>query len=110
MSLRNPTKTQKQQRIWYRKGQRRCYCGVQLNWTHGHKNSATFEHLVLKSKGGGFHHWNGLIACSACNNARGDIPWKEWLEYKNPPKKAWLLNRYENAVKKYKSMGVYNAE
>lgn len=36
---------------WYLLGQRRCHCcGVQLNWADGHKNSASVEHLIPKSK------------------------------------------------------------
>ena len=91
---------------WYQLGQRRCHCcSKQLNWdsTSSHKNSATVEHMVPASKGGTYHAINILIICSACNNARGNKDWFEWIENGNFPKKEWLITKYSRAVEFYKN-------
>ena len=96
---------QKAIKHWYGLGQRRCYCGVQLNWMHGHKNSATFEHLVPKCKGGTYAPENGIIICYDCNQKRGNTDWLQWITENNPPKAAWLLGKYQNAINYYAKTG-----
>ena len=86
---------------WYGLGQRRCYCGVQLNWAPGYKNSATFEHIVPKSQGGTFALKNSLIICRSCNDARGNTCWIDWITQNNPPKAKWLMQKYQDAVAFY---------
>lgn len=89
---------------WYGLGQRRCYCGVQLVWQQGQKNSATFEHIVPKSQGGTFALINSLIICRSCNEARGNTCWIDWITQNNPPKAKWLMKKYQDAVAHYASI------
>ena len=87
---------------WFQRGQRRCYCGVQLNWTTGFKNSATVEHLVPSSQGGTYHEENLLVSCSSCNAKRGNESFIKFVESQNYPKKEWLIKKYLEAVEFYK--------
>jgi len=87
----------------YGLGQRRCpVCCVQLVYTANNRNSATFEHIVPKSKGGTRHRENGMMMCYACNNGRGTKCWIEWMNEVNPPKKEWLIQKYIDAIEFYK--------
>lgn len=95
----------KTKELWYSLGQRRCYCGVQLNWTNGHKNSASFDHLVLKRNGGTYHRKNALICCHSCNTKRGDTRLDIWMNKHKPPNYKWYLSRYYKALEYYKSTG-----
>jgi hypothetical protein len=88
--------------LWYSLGQRRCHCcGVQLNWVPGHKNSASFEHLVPKSHGGTYHPKNGIVVCEGCNSKRRNTDWIEWVVRNQFPKKDWLIAKYIVAVEFY---------
>ena len=40
--------------------------------------SATVDHLVPISRGGSNRVKNTVLACRACNNARGATPWQVW--------------------------------
>jgi len=93
-----PSKSQKAKIRAYANGQRRCYCGVQLNWTGRHSNSATFEHLVPRSQGGTWAKENGMIVCSKCNEKRANRCWIKYVNETNPPKKEWLIQKYLEAV------------
>jgi hypothetical protein len=86
----------------YKLGQRRCYCGTQLVYQPNQKNSATFEHLVPKSAGGTYHQFNCLIVCRRCNQARGNQCWITWIEKHSPPKKEWLIEKYMEAIRRYR--------
>ena len=87
--------------IWFKRGQRRCYCGRQLVWQQGQKNSATFEHMVPKAHGGTYALKNSMIVCSECNNKRGTTCWIEWIQKNNPPKAKWLIKKYKQALEFY---------
>ena len=39
----------------------------------------TLDHLVPKSKGGGFRLRNLVLACSSCNRRKGDADPADWL-------------------------------
>lgn len=100
----------KRQIEWYELGQRRCYCGVQLNWTGNRgRNAASFEHLIPKSQGGTRHKQNGIIVCRKCNNDRGNKDWIEWIREKNPPKAEWLIQKYLDAHEFYRTHPIASA-
>lgn len=101
-----PTKSRKAMIRAYNNGQRRCYCGVQLNWTGRFPNSATFEHLVPRSQGGTWAPENGMIVCNSCNNKRENKCWIRYLNEVNPPKKEWLIQKYLEAVLYHHSRGI----
>lgn len=93
---------------WFLLGQRRCHCcGTQLNWITGHKNSASVEHLVPKSKGGTLKDLNCLIVCHSCNQKRKSINWISWVTRNNFPKSEWLINKYIVALESYKTCPLY---
>ena len=64
---------------------RRCYwCGQQMLWTraareNGHPLSATRDHLIPRSHGGGSIPENIVTACRQCNNSRGSR--MNWVPY-----------------------------
>lgn len=92
----------------YNYGQRRCACCcVQMTWeteseiditTH---RTATLEHLVPASKGGGYQVKNILITCKKCNNSRGTEDWIHFVERNQFPKKEWLIQKYLESVDMY---------
>ena len=88
--------------VWSQKGQRRCYCGVQLNCAAGFENSATVVHLIPVSQGGTYHAENLLVSCSSCNAKRGNKSFIKFVESQNYPKKEWLIKKYLEAVEFYK--------
>jgi 5-methylcytosine-specific restriction endonuclease McrA len=46
----------------------RCaYCGRKLQW-----HESTLDHFFPRSKGGGMHETNAVLACEPCNVAKGD--------------------------------------
>lgn len=90
----------------YKLGQRRCpLCGCQLVYNHHQPNTASFEHLVPKSKGGTCASRNGIVVCRRCNAERGNMCWVRWIEKINPPKKEYLLAKYLDAVAFYEQQG-----
>ena len=53
--------------------------GTDCHWCRQHMcleqefmNSATFDHMITQSKGGGNHRWNLVLACHRCNSIRSD--------------------------------------
>jgi len=59
----------------YRKNKRCCFCKNCLSF-----QSATLEHIISLSKGGGWNIDNLTISCANCNNTRGNI---DYLLFKN---------------------------
>lgn len=56
------------------------WCGVAMEFDNVKSpQSATVDHLVPVSRGGSNRVKNTVLACRACNNARGDMPWKVWV-------------------------------
>lgn len=53
-------------------GGRCTYCGEQVNLVHGHPKQATVDHVIPLSRGGLTVLGNVALACSDCNNAKGD--------------------------------------
>ena len=47
-----------------------CYCGIRVSDTF--YDQPTLEHVIPKSKNGGDHPDNLVMACYACNNARSN--------------------------------------
>jgi hypothetical protein len=71
-----------------------CYCEVPLT-----EETVTMDHIVPESKRGTFNTTNLTVACSECNNKRGDIPFFEYCKQFNFPvqklikyKKLYALN------------------
>lgn len=54
------------------------YCETKLT-----KENATTDHIVTISKGGNNCQVNLIVCCSACNNERGDMDFKKYLQSKN---------------------------
>lgn len=52
----------------------RCHwCNQELRAEQGFMDSATIEHMIPQSKGGGNERWNLAAACHRCNTIRRDI-------------------------------------
>lgn len=54
-------------RVWKRDGGRCRFCGCALT-----RNEFTLDHLLPRSKGGPDWDINLVVACTACNNQKGD--------------------------------------
>jgi 5-methylcytosine-specific restriction endonuclease McrA len=84
---------------YYNLGHTRChYCCVQLNYAAGHKNSATVEHIIPKSKGGTLRESNCLIVCKTCNGKRKNKDFKGFVSGSRFPRRDWLFGKYEKAL------------
>lgn len=58
----------------YRRDKGIChYCFCHTNRTPGSSRQATKEHIVPRSHGGGNSMDNYVLACSSCNNRRGNM-------------------------------------
>lgn len=65
-----------------------CYCDYPLNLS-----SITMDHIVPDSRRGTFNSTNLTVACAACNNRRGNIPFFDYCkEYNFSDDK---LNKYK---------------
>lgn len=49
-------------------------CREDIGWM----NSATVEHVLPRSQGGGNDPWNLVMACHRCNTARHDLCWESF--------------------------------
>jgi hypothetical protein len=47
-----------------------CYCGLQMNDTHGSRRQTSIEHVIPESRGGATDLWNCVAAHVRCNNKR----------------------------------------
>ena len=63
------------------------YCGEQMFLPQGDISglkkkelwrAATFDHIIVRSKGGGYNKENGVCACYLCNNTRSDMDFEKW--------------------------------
>ena len=68
-------------KLAHRDGWRCAYCGVETCFTGRDGPRATVDHVVPKSKGGLDNLSNCVVACQACNAAKGDQ--EDW----SPPPK-----------------------
>lgn len=59
-------------RVSAEQNHRCCYCGVRTTDEPGRPHQATLEHVLPRAHGGKDHYCNVVLACFACNNARGD--------------------------------------
>ena len=59
-------------KLAHRDGWQCAYCGVETCFTGRDGPKATVDHVVPKSKGGLDHLSNCVVACDACNSAKGD--------------------------------------
>ena len=63
-------------KLAHRDGWQCAYCGVETGFTGNSPRRATVDHVVPKSKGGLDHLSNCVVACAACNAAKGDqVDW-----------------------------------
>ncbi|MBL1176170.1 HNH endonuclease [Pantanalinema sp. GBBB05] len=67
MAMNSKRKQRKKQKLVKMYGDCCCWCGQKLSW-----KQMTIEHIKHKSKGGGNDIGNLRIACSPCNNSRGN--------------------------------------
>ena len=87
---------------YFKLGHKRChYCCVQLNYSSGFKNSATIEHIVPRSKGGGLAQINSLVVCQKCNKRRADKNFVGFVTSSRFPRKDWLISKYKKAEEYY---------
>lgn len=52
-----------------------CYCFVCMSTDGGRPDSATIEHIIPRSRGGGDEEDNLAVACLECNLVREDNYW-----------------------------------
>lgn len=55
------------------------YCKVQMTLKRGTSTMVTVDHMHPKSEGGTRHNHNIVGACFACNNAKGSMPYEDYL-------------------------------
>lgn len=55
------------------------YCESELNM-----NNVTSDHIIPISNKGNNCQVNIIVCCTDCNNQRGNIPFNEYLKFKNP--------------------------
>lgn len=75
--------------IWERDNYTCFYCLTNMQesyerWRAGnakrmHVRGLTVDHVIPRSKGGPFSKENLITSCYACNNARGNRPFEEYL-------------------------------
>ena len=70
-----------------------CYCGCKMTEQANHKNSATIDHVLPKSKGGANHPDNYVIACYSCNTKRGSTPAEQFLLEKSAESSKSILRK-----------------
>lgn len=63
------------QRVAEAQNWRCCYCGCRIE-----PGTATLDHVIPKTKGGGSEYGNCVAACLPCNNAKGDMWPKRFLQ------------------------------
>lgn len=67
----------------------RChYCGCELNFTDpASPQYRTLDHKHPLSKGGKNRYYNVVLACHACNIAKGNMVYREFVELKRAKRK-----------------------
>lgn len=55
------------------------YCDSKLT-----VSNATADHIIPISNGGNNAQINIIVCCKSCNSERGNLPFKEYLDMKNP--------------------------
>lgn len=77
---RQPRRVSKQaRRLFHKQGGRCHYCWHQMSLRRGTSDMVTVDHKFPKSRGGTKHASNTVGACLACNNAKGDMPYEDFL-------------------------------
>lgn len=89
--------------VFHRDGYRCRYCGRK-----GGGVQMTYDHVKLWEDGGETSVENGVCACKRCNNRRGRMDYKEWLEsdpYRHYSKglAASVVNQNKELAKRYES-------
>ena len=71
------------------------YCGAEAaTWDH------VFNRVVKGDFSGHGHRIRNLVpCCRTCNESKGQKPWREFLETRNPPDKDLRLRRMERFVR-----------
>jgi len=73
----------------FARGNRVCYlCSVDLTW-----ETATVEHVVPRSAGGGWEDANLRLACGPCNNKKGASP-AVGAEHREHDSVQWVNGEY----------------
>lgn len=62
------------------------YCECKLDLVGDNETRrATLDHVIPRSEGGPNHESNLVVACGPCNQAKGDMPLKEFITKKDQP-------------------------
>ncbi len=71
------------------------YCGAEAaTWDH------VFNRVVKGDFSGHGHRIRNLVpCCRTCNESKGQKPWREFLETRNPPDKELRLRRIERFLR-----------
>ena len=81
-----------------------CYCGIEMTvGVHNKTDCATLEHVIPKSAGGSAEWDNLVAACRLCNNARGAMYARRFLQmviWKGRERAAAWANRKRGQRKK----------
>lgn len=57
-----------------------CYCGIRCDGPRNAHNAPSRDH-VIPIVAGGLHRWdNEVMACNLCNNGRGAMPARRYLQ------------------------------
>lgn len=82
MVNRNRQKREIRKKVWEKCDKKCFYCRVEMVFK-GRQNGKfmTMEHLIPKSQGGTLAEDNVVAACKACNEARGTMKIKDFVEF-----------------------------
>jgi hypothetical protein len=89
---------------WKSLGYNRChYCCKPLLHTgqYATPNLATVERIIPGSQGGTYRLENTLVVCYRCNQKRGNKGFQNFISGSRFPRRAWLMKKYEEALKIY---------
>lgn len=81
------------------------FCGTRLTKRGGRnrhgqhiKTSATRDHLIPKTRGGGNSYENIVDACFRCNNEKGSMTLDEYIVWKRTGRRTFIALPWEKPV------------
>jgi len=75
------------------------YCGTPD--TGDSRNGLVPDHLIAVAENGDFVLGNVIAACHSCNDQRGKMPWKKWLEDKYNVAAPGRISKIESYLARY---------
>lgn len=88
---RSPKKPEKE-RLLEEAGRCCIYCGVPLSL-----RSMTVDHIIPRAKGGANMYSNKACSCQRCNNEKGNLTLRQYMETRNPGAVSKFIDRIEKA-------------